>query len=260
MKISALLLSLLLFPQILLAQFGIEDSELPIDEGELTIGGDIFTDFNEDLDAANIAEDERFYRYGRFFSFNIGLGFTTFDGNRGAAYDDSHPGYSIFFNSFLDFQNSFTVGISYSKHIFDVPFPTEGNTTTIPGAIQINMLRAFFGYRYYFDTSNLGTALTYANPYMTMRLEYWYQTNKFDPDTRLPNQQGGALGFGAGLGLEFPIKLKETYLNVEFLIHSVNFFDKDTDEWNAIEAGQGFGYDDLRGNVYSLFINYVIHW
>jgi hypothetical protein len=43
------------------------------DDDDLNIGGDIFSDFNEELESAKVAEDERFYRFGRFFSFNVGL-------------------------------------------------------------------------------------------------------------------------------------------------------------------------------------------
>ena len=52
-------------------------------DDDLNIGGDIFNDFNEDLESTQIMEDERFYRYGRFFSFQVGIGVTSFDGNRG---------------------------------------------------------------------------------------------------------------------------------------------------------------------------------
>jgi hypothetical protein len=40
------------------------------DDDDLNVGGDIFTDFSEDVENAKLVEDERFYRYGRFFCFN----------------------------------------------------------------------------------------------------------------------------------------------------------------------------------------------
>ena len=36
-------------------------------DDDLNVGGDIFTDFNEDLEASQVLEDERYYRHGRFF-------------------------------------------------------------------------------------------------------------------------------------------------------------------------------------------------
>ena len=86
------------------AQFGGELSN-PFNGGDddLEIGGDIFSDFNEDLDTNKVLEDERFYRYGRFFSFSLGLGTTTFTGNRGLAYDDDNPSYNFGVSYFLNF-------------------------------------------------------------------------------------------------------------------------------------------------------------
>ena len=49
-------------------------------DDDIELGGDIFSDFSEDITEKEMAEDERFYRYGRFFSFEVGFGGTFFDG------------------------------------------------------------------------------------------------------------------------------------------------------------------------------------
>src|SRR6476661_628068 len=86
-------------------------------EDDLDSGGnDIFSDFNEDIESAQVLEDERFYRYGRFFSVNLGGGYTTFTGNRGVAYKDNPPTFHLSTNFFIDFQQAIQVGIEYSKH------------------------------------------------------------------------------------------------------------------------------------------------
>ena len=85
-------------------------SDFEIDDDDLNVGGDIFNDFYEDIESAQIAEDERYYRYGRFFSFHLGLGLTNFGGNRGAAYEDSPPTYAMSVHYFKDFQSSFGLG------------------------------------------------------------------------------------------------------------------------------------------------------
>ena len=85
-------------------------------DDDLTVGGDIFSDFNEDLEAAQVMEDERYYRYGRFFTVSLGLGATTFTGNRGVAYTDNHPSYSFALMYFINFRNVFVMGFEYSKH------------------------------------------------------------------------------------------------------------------------------------------------
>tara|TARA_Y100000782_G_scaffold21482_1_gene23305 strand:+ start:76282 stop:77103 length:822 start_codon:yes stop_codon:yes gene_type:complete len=252
--------SLLLLPSLAQAQVGVAVDPFAVEEDDLNIGGDIFSDFNEDIESAQIAEDERFYRYGRFFSFQIGLGVTTFDGNRGAAYEDNPPTYNIGINYFMDFRNSFAMGFEYSKHNFvleDETFGFQGQGAV--GLVDVSMLRIYFAPRYYIDTADLGTAITYSNPYLTARLEYWYVNNKFrDQDGVVPDDSGGGLGVGLGGGFEFPIKIKESYLGVEVLWHSVSFHDKFTQNYRSVNGGQG--YDDLSGNAYSVIVSYVINW
>lgn len=256
---------LLLFNFSIHAQIG--QDPFSLEEDDLNIGGDIFNDFNEDLDSTQIMEDERFFKYGRFFSFQLALGLTTFDGNRGTAYENDPPSYGIGVNYFLDFQTSFGMGLEYSKHHFflDEPVnayevPTDSGFTGV-GLVDVSMLRVYFSSRYYIDTSDLGTAITYANPYLTMRLEYWYVTNKFrDQEGRIPNDAGGGLGLGIGGGLEFPIKLKESYIGVEALYHSIAFHDKYTQNYRPLPTGNGFGFEDLTGGVYTLMVSYVMSW
>lgn len=228
------------------------------DDDDLNIGGDIFTDFSEDIENAKVVEDERFYRFGRFFCFNASLGLTTFDGNRGIAYSNLPPTFGISFTFFKDFQTALALGLEMSRHSMYLKDKVQG-WTAAPGMIDVSMLRVFFGYRYYIETTNLGTAITYSNPYLVGRMEYWYQTNKFLSQSQLPNQIGGGLGFGLGGGLEFPIELKESYWGVEFLVHTVNFFDKNTTNYTP-DVPDGYGFSDLGGNVYSLMVSYVFNW
>ena len=237
-------------------------------EDDLNIGSDIFQDFNEDLEAAKVIEDERFYKYSRYFGVNIGLGFTTFTDNRGLAYEDNHPSFSFSYQFFMDFQNAFVLGIEFSSHTMILDSFTIGSESEQIGLVQTEMLRPFIGFRYYLDTTDLGTALTYSNPYFVGRVEYWYQTNEFKENPSIDNQAGGGIGVGVGGGLEFPIEIKSTYLNVEFLYHRVAFFDKFTQDYRQIPPGEEGpdqqpstnGFTDLRGDVITIMINYNISW
>lgn len=245
-------------------------------EDDLEVGGDIFQDFNEDLEAAQVAEDERFYRYSRFYSINLGVGFTTFTGNRGLAFEDNHPTFNFGLVYFIDFQNAFVMGIALSQHVAFVDSFTNGSPSEKIGRIELNVLRPYFGFRYYLDTADLGTAITYSNPYFVGRLEYWYSTLNF-PDNNDFSSDSDASGVGAGfgVGLEFPIELKKTYFNVEFLYHIVNFKDKFTQDYRRIEPGEELqicgegkneacsstnGYQDLNGDVITIIFNYVISY
>lgn len=255
----ALTLTSSLYSERLFAQAGPDSADIGIDEDDISLSGDIFTDFNEELDASKITEDERYYAYGRFFSFNIGLGLTNFTGNRGIAYENDPPSYGIGLHYFMDFHSAFGIGVEYSKHHFFIEQPVHAYNPDPPGLIEVGMLRTFFSYRYYVDTANLGTAITYSNPYLTSRLEYWYTTNKFVDQTDLPNKSGGGLGFGLGGGLEFPIAFRESYINIEFLYHTVNYFDKYTQDYRPV-TGSNYGYDDLTGDAYSTMIYFVLGW
>jgi hypothetical protein len=232
-------------------------------EDDLTPGSDIFSDFNEDLESAQVLEDERFYRYGRFFSVNVGGGFTTFTGNRGAAYEDNHPTFHLSTNYFLDFQKVIFLGIEYSKHTMILDTIVNGYQDNKPlGAVVTDFTRAFIGYKYYIDTTDLGTAITYSNPHFIGRIEYWYQSTKFIDRESLPDDAGGGLGTGIGFGLEFPIELKQSYVSVEAIYHVVNFYDKFTQDFRQVpgNANSTYGYEDLTGNVISLIFTYNFSW
>lgn len=257
------LLSSFSFAQIPSAAFSADE--------DLAIGNDIFQDFNEDLEAAQVMEDERFYRYSRFFGVNIGLGITTFTDNRGLAYEDNSPSFSLSLLYFMNFQNAVVIGIEHSQHIMLIDTFVNGSPDQIIGAVETSMLRPFIGFRYYIDTNDLGTAITYSTPYFVGRMEYWYQTNSFIERKNLSGQVEGGLGTGVGFGFEFPIEIKKTYINIEFLYHRVNFFDKFTRDYAQIENPKEtdsdgnilestYGYDDLRGDVLSMMINYHISW
>ncbi|MCK5883488.1 MAG: hypothetical protein KAG61_07350 [Bacteriovoracaceae bacterium] len=239
--------------------------DIDMDDDDLNIGGDIFSDFNEDIENSKVLEDERFYKHGRFFTFQIGIGVTSFTGNRGAAYEDQPPSFTMGLNYFLDFSSSFGLGVAFSKHHFFLEKGVKGYQEDDPsngaGMVEVSMLRAFFNYRYYIDTVNLGTAVTYSNPYLTGRFEYWYMTNTFIDQEDFADESGGGVGFGIGGGLEFPIVIKESYIGIEVLWHTVNLPDKYTQDYQPLaDKGQSFGYEDFTGDAYTVTITYVMSW
>lgn len=247
--ILSILLSRLLF------SFGLENE---ITDDDLNIGGDIFSDFNEDIESSQATEDERYYRFGRFFHFDVGLGLTTFGGNRGLAWEDENPTFNLGLHYFMDFHSSFGLGIEYSKHFMILDEPVNYYPVAV-GLIDISILRFYFAYRYYVDTADLGTAITYSNPYATLRLEYWYKTEKYIDKDDKENETDGAVGFGLGGGLEFPIEMKKSYVNLEFLFHIVYFSDKYTIAYRPID-GSTYGYQDMTGYAYSAKVSWVFNW
>ncbi len=238
-----------------------EDEIVDIMGDDLEVGGDIFSNFNDDPQGEQVAKDERFYRHGRFYSLNVGLGVTTFTGNRGNAYNDNHPTYSVSFTHFFDFQNAAVMGIQFSSHTMILDSVTAIDDEAV-GRVDTSFLRPFVGYRFYFDTADLSRAITYANPYFTVRFEYWYQNNKFVENGSIPNQSGGGIGASFGLGLELPIEIKESYWGIELLLHQVNTFDRETTDYRRLpgETDSPYGYEDLNGTGVSFVVNYVFSW
>ena len=257
-----------------LAQSNSIDEMFDQTNNDMNIGGDIFNDFNEDLEASQILEDERFYKYSRFFSFNIGLGITRFTGNRGKAYTkDNDPTFHLSFTYFMTFQTAWSLGLEYSRHTQNVSYQCVSCTKDSNGIgnVEVSFIRPFYALRYYFDTTNYGNAITYSNPHLVGRLEYWYQTNKFkglkgiDPSDNLSNfqdQSGGGIGAALGFGLDFPVKLKETYISVETLWHMVNFFDKEVSDWKGDPStgDSNKGVNDLTGNSWTVVVTYNATW
>ena len=226
---------------------------------DLVLGSDIFDDFNEELEAESVLEDERFFNYGRFFTLNLGLGLTHFTGNRGLAYSNNPPTFNLGIMAFTDFQVSFLLGVSSSKHSMYFEDLVEKDPEAPLGVVEVNMFRSYVGFRYYIDTTDLNTALTYSNPYITMRFEYWYVNNTFIDRGEIDDDTGGGTGASFGGGLEFPIQLKRSYINYEFLVHTVNFHDRLTRDYQETKNSSR-GHNDLSGLGVSSMVSYVINW
>ena len=164
MKSIKLLLPILLIlisTGLLAQNYGI----INVEDDDMQAGHDIFSNFSEDVESTHVMEDERYYRYGRFFTVGIGFGLTTFTGNRGIAYEDENPTYAFSLHPFLDFNTAFGLGLEFSKHHFFIDESTHGYNGNPPGAVEVRLLRFFFDLRHYIDTADLGTAITFSNPY-----------------------------------------------------------------------------------------------
>jgi opacity protein-like surface antigen len=192
------------------------------------------------------------------------MGWTTFDGERGQAFEDnSSPGFGLGVNYYFESNITFGFGFNYSQNFFTIDEPVFGypDPNTLPGNITVDNWRYYMSLRYYVDTSNLGSAITFANPYLIGRLEYWDVTYKYKNQPMYQDEKGKGLGWAFGLGLQFPLKMKEYNIGVEFLAHSVNWSDKFTQKYAPIEDenGQpvtGYGYEDLNGMAFDLFVGF----
>lgn len=234
------------------------------ESAEFELGGDIFNDYSEGIESAKILERENYFNYSNFFSVDFLLGWTSFNDERGQAFQvNNSPGFGLSANYYFETNVTFGLGFNYSQNYFTIDEPVYGypNPATLPGNITVNNWRYFLNLRYYLDTSNLGSAITFANPYLVGRMEYWDVTYVFKNQPIYPNEKGKGFGFAFGLGLQFPLKMKQYNFGIEALAHSVNWSDKWTQKYAPIENANGqpvtgYGYDNLNGMAFDLFMGF----
>lgn len=116
-----------------------------------------FSDFVPFEDEYDIDEDERFMYFGRFFAVSLGTGMHVFGGNIGKLYNTAIPVLDFRLIYFFDFRLAGQVGLSSASHAFNAA-PN--------GAVEVSLLRLNADLKYYFDTKNVGAAITAANPYV----------------------------------------------------------------------------------------------
>ena len=96
--------------------------------------------------------------------------------------------------------------------------------------------------KYYFDTKNLSSAISFANPYLLAGFGAYSQTiSSFTASTTQPADT--SIGMGIGGGLEFALSPKKAYLEIEGRYHIVTFQDTFTQNFSSE------GIPDLTGGV-----------
>ena len=236
-----------------------QDSMYGDEAADFELGGDIFNDYSEGIESAKILERENFFNYSTFFSVDFFIGWTGWDGDRGQAFEtSSSPGFNIGANYYFESNVTFGLGIAYSQNFFTINQPVYGypDPNALPGTITVDNWRFFGNVRYYIDTSNLGPAITFSNPYFVGRFEYWGVDYKFKNQPMYPSQKGKGMGWALGMGLQFPLKMKQYNFGAEFLVHSVNWSDKYTQAYAPLPDGNGYGYSTLSGLAFDLFMGF----
>jgi hypothetical protein len=176
-----------------------------------------FGEFGDDDEA----EDTRFYQYGRFFGVSLGLGYEGATGNRGSLYTGGLPAFAVRVHYWFDFNFALTLGIYSAKHQY-TGFRANGGSTT-----QKNDVTIFeFGseLRYYFDTRDSTAPVTFAGPFLMVGIGSYA---KSESDITEPDSvaKDSTLGLSFGGGLEFPLKPRKVYLDLESKFHAVSFND-----------------------------------
>jgi hypothetical protein len=194
-----------------------------------------FSDFVPFEDEYDIDEDERFMYFGRFFAVSLGTGVHKFGGNIGKLYNTALPVLDFRLMYFFDFRLAGELGIGSSSHAF---------TADPNGAVDVSLLSLNADMKYYFDTKNVGAAITMTNPYaiagvsQTFRAQTFHTLNAVEKDT--------AFAISGGLGMEFALKPRKTSLGIEGRVHRIFF--RDRYEETYLQSG----VPDTTGDMYSL--------
>ena len=199
-----------------------------------------FSDYVPFEDEYDVDEDERFMYFGRFFAVGLGTGAHFFGGNMGRLYNTALPVIDVRLLYFFDFRLAGQLNVNSANHAF---------TAAPSGYVEINMFRMSLDLKYYFDTKNYGAALTAINPYVIAGVGQIYRTQVFQTLNSI--QKDHAIGYSAGMGLEFALKPRKTSLGIEGRIHSIEFKDR----YDQVYLPSGI--PDMTGYMYS-FITSVL--
>lgn len=211
-----------------------------------------YGEFNSDEDED---EDTRFFQYGRFFGLSLGAGYQGATGNKGVLYNGGFPAFEMKVHYWFDFQLAMTLGIYTAKHFFNGALDAYQDDPNSPNRYDLTMFKVGADLRYYFDTKDLSAPITFAGPYVTVGFGSYSRTltNKTAADEPIEET---SIGFNFGAGLEFVLKPKKTYFNIEAKMHSVTFEDSDA----GVTLSGGTTLPDQGGLYFSLMGAFLFTW
>jgi hypothetical protein len=200
-----------------------------------------FGEFGDDDEA----EDTKFFQYGRFFGVSLGLGYEGATGNRGSLYTGGLPSFAVRVHYWFDFNFALTLGIYSAKHQYTGFKESTGGTTTQKNDVDIFEFGAEL--RYYFDTKDATAPVTFAGPFLLVGLGNY---SKSETDVSSPDAvaKDSALGISFGGGLEFPLKPRKVYLDLETQFRAVSF----KDDGLSVTASNGKVIKDSSGMLFTL--------
>ena len=212
-----------------------------------------YTRFGE-LESEDEEEDLKFFQHGRFFGVSVGGGYQGATGNRGLLYQGGMPAIDVKVHAWFDFNVAMTLGVYTVRHNF-VGKRLSDLEDTEARQYDVNLFRFGFDLRYYFDTKDLSAPITFAGPYFTAGVGI-YSRSLNDTQDNSDQQKQSVFGLAAGGGLEFVLKPKKTYFNIESKIHVVNF----EDNAQPIELSSGQEIPNSNGLFWSLVGSFLFTW
>lgn len=225
------LIFILLFSSRLFAQETEDSVKDEIISGPYSEYGEFESSDDED-------SNERFFQYGRFFGIGMGAGYTFATGNAGKLYQGNGIMLDFRLQYWFDFQFALQLGIQNSKHTYNV---------APHGLSDVNLFRTLFHIKYYIDTHDLSAPLTFIGPHVMVGGGFYQRTDNIGSgggDSTISDtlDQQNAFGINFGGGLEITLKPKKVYLQIQTLIHLVQFKDDLTSKFRSS------GIQDRTGN------------
>jgi hypothetical protein len=199
-----------------------------------------YGEFNEDEDEAANAQ---FLQYGRFFGASVGFGSHGSTGNRGSLWDGGFPAFDFKLHYWFNFNFALQMGYTTAPHFFTA----NGDRT------DVRFNRVGLDLKYYFDTRDLSSSITFAGPYVLLgagnftKSQTNIRTNVIDNDS--------SLGMTFGAGLEFTVSPKKVYFFLQGTYDMATFKDTNTEEYQASN-----GLDDMSGGFYTFLGGVLFTW
>lgn len=204
-----------------------------------------FTSYGEFHSLADEEADSKFFQYGRFFGVSLGIGAQIVDGNRGALWQGGFPVVDFKLHYWFDFNVALDLGFFTAQQFFQT-------TAQGLGHVDVNMVHAGVDIKYYLQTRDLSSAISFASPYLLAGVGSFSKTQNSNAQASQDNDT--SLGISLGAGLEFVISPRKTYFQVEGKFHTVTFKDTFTTLFQSV------GVPNLTGNFYTVTGGLLFVW
>lgn len=202
-----------------------------------------YTEYGEFNEEEEEAADTRFFQFGRFFGIGLGLGYQGVTGNRGIIWKGGFPAVDFKIHYWFDFNFALDINLQTASHFYQL----SENAHT-----DITFLRTGLDLRYYIDVKNLSAPITFANPYLTLGFGS-YTKGETDVIAGTATDTDTTVGFSLGAGLEFALKPRKVYLQLEGKTHFARFKDTASTFFQPTA-------NDMTGLFYTGTANLMFTW
>ena len=207
-----------------------------------------FTNYGEFNQEKEEDEDLKFFQNGRFAGVSAGLGFQSVTGNRGLLWQGGFPLVDLKVHYWFDFNFAIALGVSFVNAYYQSP--------TGLGHVDVSMTRVGLDLKYYFDTKNMGAAISFANPYLIGGLGAFSKNETYQTSQNVDSET--SVGFDLGAGLEFTLSPRKSYFELEGKVNLVNFNDTYTQKYQGSNSSPQL--QDLTGAFLTLTASLLFTW